>query len=148
MLGQTVRNVVVTQENIRAAFGDLIISDSVLDEVGPAVNSGASMFLFGYPGNGKTAIAERITKLLGDHIFVPHAVEVDGQIIKVFDAINHVPFDEKGPDGQPRRRDWDARWVKIERPVVMVGGELTMEDRKSTRLNSSHIQKSRMPSSA
>jgi predicted ATPase with chaperone activity len=125
-LAQTVRNVVVTQENIRRAFQDLIINDSVLDEVGPAVNSGSSMFLFGYPGNGKTSIAERIMKLMGDHLFMPYAVEVDGSVIKVFDAINHSPVEEKGPDGLPKRPDWDARWVKIERPVVMVGGELTM----------------------
>lgn len=126
VLAQSVRNVVVTEDNIRAAFQDLVINDSVFDEVGPAVNSGASMFLFGYPGNGKTSIAERITKLLGDYIFVPYAVEVDGAIITVFDAINHTPYEEKASDGQPVRRTWDSRWVKIERPVVMVGGELTM----------------------
>ncbi|MBM2809702.1 MAG: ATPase [Chloroflexi bacterium] len=125
-LAQSVRSVVVTQENIREAFRDLIINDEVLDEVGPAVNSGSSMFLFGYPGNGKTSIAERITKLLGDYIFVPNAVEVDGAVIKVFDSINHTPVEETLADGQPRRPDWDTRWVKIERPVVMVGGELTM----------------------
>src|SRR5207237_4140801 len=90
MLIQTVRDVVVTQENIRHAFHDLIIDESILEEVGPAVNSGSSMFLFGYPGNGKTAIAERIRALLGDSIFVPHAVEVDGSVIKVYDPINHA----------------------------------------------------------
>jgi hypothetical protein len=127
VLAQTVRNVVVTQENIRVAFNDLIINEDVLDQVGPAVNSGSSMFLFGYPGNGKTSIAERITKLMGDYIFVPHAIEVDGAVVKLFDAINHSPVEEKGPDGQPKRPDWDPRWVKIERPVVMVGGELIMD---------------------
>ncbi len=126
VMAQSVRNVVVTQENIRQAFADLIINDDILDMVGPAVNSGSSMFLFGYPGNGKTSIAERITKLMGDDIYVPHAVEVDGALITVFDAINHAPVEEVGPDGQPVRPSWDARWVKIERPVVMVGGELTM----------------------
>lgn len=126
VLAQTVRNVVVTQENIREAFQDLIIEDSILDMVGPAVNSGSSMFLFGYPGNGKTSIAERITKLMGDYIYVPHAVEVEGSVITVYDAINHTPYVEKGPDGQPIRPNWDTRWMKIERPIVMVGGELTM----------------------
>jgi len=126
VLAQSVRNVVVTQENIRDAFSDLIINDDILDMVGPAINSGSSMFLFGYPGNGKTSIAERITKLMGDSIFVPYAVEVDGAVITVFDAINHTPIEENGPDGQPVKPTWDTRWVKIERPVVMVGGELTM----------------------
>ena len=125
-MAQTVRNVIVTEQNIRQAFSDLIINDDILDMVGPAVNSGSSMFLFGYPGNGKTSIAERITKLMGDNIFVPYAVEVDGAIITVFDAINHTPIEDMGPDGQPAKPSWDARWVKIERPVVMVGGELTM----------------------
>jgi hypothetical protein len=64
---------------------------------------------------------------MGDYIFVPHAIEVDGSVIKLFDAVNHTPYEEpRAEDGQPRRPDWDTRWVKIERPVVMVGGELTM----------------------
>jgi hypothetical protein len=84
------------------------------------------MFLFGAPGNGKTAIAERITKLMGDFIFIPYAAEVDGAIITIFDGINHRPVEELEGDDRPKRPTWDLRWVKIERPVVMVGGELTM----------------------
>lgn len=120
---QTNRNVVVTQENIRAAFSDLLINDSVPDEVGPAVNSGSSMFLFGYPGNGKTSIAERITRLLGDSIYIPCAVETDGAIIKLVDSVLHEPIDvsEGGV-----RVGLDRRWVEIKRPMVVVGGELTM----------------------
>ncbi len=123
---QTVRNVVVTQDNIRQAFADLIIADDILDMIGPAVNSGASIFLFGYPGNGKTAIAERITKLMGDDIFVPYAIDVDGDVVTVFDAINHTRVDEAEMGGGRGKPTWDDRWVKIERPIVMVGGELTM----------------------
>jgi hypothetical protein len=120
---QTNRNVTVTQENIRAAFSDLLIADSVLDEVGPAVNSGSSMFLFGYPGNGKTSIAERITRLMGDSIYIPYAVEVDNQIIKLFDGVLHEVVEP--PEGAPRPNT-DRRWVEIKRPTVVVGGELTM----------------------
>jgi hypothetical protein len=120
---QTNRNVTVTQANIRAAFGDLLISDSVLDEVGPAVNSGSSMFLFGYPGNGKTSIAERITRLMGDSIYIPYAIEVDGQIIKLFDSVLHEPVEQA--DSAPRP-NIDRRWIEIKRPTVVVGGELTM----------------------
>lgn len=126
VLAQTIRNVVVTQETIRNAFQDLILDDEILDLVGPAVNSGASLFLFGHPGNGKTSIAERITNLLGDSIFIPYAVEVEGSVITVFDGVNHTPVEEQTAAGPITRLDWDARWVKIERPVVMVGGELTM----------------------
>ena len=84
IMSQTLRNLVVTRQNVRSAFQDLILSEAVLDEVGPAVNAAASIFLFGYPGNGKTSIAERICRLLGDDMYIPFAIEVDGQIIKVF----------------------------------------------------------------
>jgi predicted ATPase with chaperone activity len=78
------------------------------------------MFLFGDPGNGKTILAERITELLGGYVYIPHAVMVDGQIIKVLDLQNHQPVTVNGP------RDADRRWVACRRPVVMVGGELTL----------------------
>jgi hypothetical protein len=120
---QTNRNIVVTQDNIRQAFSDLLIHDSVLDEVGPAVNSGSSMFLFGYPGNGKTSIAERITRLMGDSIFIPYAVETDGAIIKLFDTVLHEPVEQ--PESSARI-GVDRRWAEIKRPTVIVGGELTM----------------------
>ncbi len=119
---QANRQVTVTQENIREAFKDLLIHDSVLEEVGPAVNSGSSMFLFGYPGNGKTSIAERITRLMGQSIYIPYAVEVDGEIIKVFDSTMHQPKEREAG----ARLGHDRRWVEIERPTVVVGGELTM----------------------
>jgi predicted ATPase with chaperone activity len=119
---QSNREVTVTQENIRNAFSDLLIDDSVLEEVGPAVNSGSSMFLFGYPGNGKTSIAERITRLMGQSMFVPHAIEVDGEIIKLFDTTLHQTKEvDTG-----LRPTYDRRWMEIERPTVVVGGELTM----------------------
>lgn len=123
MRAQSNRNVVVTQDTIRAAFHDLLIADSVLDEVGPAINAGSSLFLFGYPGNGKTSIAERITRLLGDNIFIPYAVEVDGAIIKLFDSVVHEPV---APPRDVPRLGLDRRWVEVKRPTVVVGGELTM----------------------
>jgi hypothetical protein len=125
---QTIRNVVVTRHSIRQAFADLIISDAVLNEVGPAVNSASSIFLFGYPGNGKTSIAERITHLMGDAIYIPHTLEVDGQLIKVFDPIVHteVPDDAGDDEFGLHAARYDQRWVKIKRPVVVVGGELTL----------------------
>ncbi|GAC1539674.1 MAG: ATPase AAA [Herpetosiphon sp.] len=119
---QTVRNVKVTRHTIREAFSDLIIDESILNMVGPAVNSGSSVMLFGYPGNGKTSVAERITLLMGDDIFIPHTVETDGAIIKLYDPLVH--------DAPRRPLDpttaYDRRWVQVSRPVVVVGGELTM----------------------
>lgn len=119
---QTIKNLIVTRQNIRKAFADLIISDSMFSQIGPAVNSASSIFFFGAAGNGKTSVAERITRLMGDYIYVPYAAEADGQIIKLYDPINHTAAD----DGDMQKLDYDARWVKIKRPVVVVGGELTL----------------------
>ncbi len=120
---QTVKNVLVTRRNIRDAFEGLIIEESILNWVGPAVNSGASVMLYGYPGNGKTSIAERITKLMGDAIFIPYTIEADGAIIKMYDSIVHEPPKQPLPEGT----EYDLRWARINRPVVVVGGELTLE---------------------
>ncbi len=120
---QTVKNVVVTRKNIRDAFSGLVMDESILNQVGPAVNSASSMMLFGYPGNGKTTIAERITHLMGDDIFIPSAIYADGAIIKMYDSIVHEP-PKKAFDGS---QDYDQRWVRVSRPVVIVGGELTLD---------------------
>jgi len=112
----------VPQRMVRHMLSHLIINEQTLSQIGPAVNSGKSLFLFGHPGNGKTAIAESIGKMiLGGSMYVPYAVEVDGHVIKVFDDVNHRAVDDKPAKGL------DARWVHIQRPVVMVGGELTLE---------------------
>src|ERR1700759_725117 len=89
-MAQTIKRLVVTRRSIRKAFEDLIITDEAFNEIGPAINSAQSIFFFGSPGNGKTSVAERITRLMGDAIHVPHAVEANGQIIKVYDPIQHT----------------------------------------------------------
>lgn len=117
---------------MKQALSHLVLEESVFSKIGPAVNSGKSIFLYGPPGNGKTTIAESIGRMiLKNDIYIPYAVEVDGQIIKVYDEINHVivPQDdtiERGVTGSLSRRP-DARWVRIKRPVIMVGGELTLD---------------------
>jgi predicted ATPase with chaperone activity len=116
-----------TRDQVRAAFAHLVINDRVLDQLGPAINAGHSMFVYGPPGNGKTVISQAIRKLLAGTLAIPHALEVEGSIIRVFDPVNHEPVDaapeENGFDiGQPL----DSRWVVCKRPMVMVGGELTL----------------------
>jgi len=129
---QTVRNFVCTRRTIEAAFKDMIITPSVFNDIGPAINSAASIFLFGPPGNGKTSIAERITRLMGDDIYIPHAIEANGQIIKLFDPIVHQQIVEDagevtGAEGIMRRgTNHDERYVKIRRPTIVVGGELSL----------------------
>ena len=120
---QTVKDVVVTRKNIREAFGGLVMDESILNQVGPAVNSASSMMLFGYPGNGKTTIAERITHLMGDDVFIPYTIYADGAVIKMYDNIVHEPPKKELPD----TLEYDQRWVRISRPVVITGGELTLD---------------------
>jgi len=122
---QSLRNVTVHAERLTEAFRGLVFEDKILDQVGPAVNSGRSIFLYGPPGNGKTSICERIVKSFGGSLFIPTAIAVGGSIIKVFDEYNHKPI---APSADMRLKDkYDRRFRLIERPVIIVGGELTME---------------------
>src|SRR5229473_2028297 len=110
----------VTRARVRRAFADLLAPDAVSDRIGPAIKSGSALFLFGAPGNGKTAMAERISRVLSDPIYLPHAIEVDGAIVKLFDPLVHRPV------GPTSMAGLDQRWVQVHRPFVTAGGELTL----------------------
>jgi predicted ATPase with chaperone activity len=100
----------------------------MLDNLGPAVNSGKALFLYGAPGNGKTVVAEGIGRALGSDMHVPHAIDIDGQTITMFDPVNHVPASNAGASTSVvNLAAHDRRWEGIRRPVVVVGGELTLE---------------------
>ncbi len=119
-----------TRDRVREAFSHLVISQRVLDQLGPAINAGHSMFVYGPPGNGKTVISQAIRKLLDGEIAIPHAIEVEGAIIRFFDPVNHEPLEPvNDADGQglDLGARVDHRWVRCRRPMVMVGGELTLE---------------------
>ncbi|MCE9561680.1 MAG: ATP-binding protein [Planctomycetes bacterium] len=132
VLAQTVKKLVVTRRSIAKAFEDLIMTEDVFNEIGPAINSAQSIFFFGYPGNGKTSVAERITRLMGDAIYVPHAVEANGSIIKVYDPIQHAAVAEEETAREAaenilkRGGNHDQRYLRVKRPTIIVGGELTM----------------------
>ncbi len=115
---QTVDHIRVSHTDMAQAFSHMVIDPALFDQLGPAVNSSRSMFLFGEPGNGKTAIAETLVRIQGGAIYIPHAVAIGGEIVKVFDPVHH-------PAAQ-QRDDIDPRWVLAKRPVVTVGGELTL----------------------
>lgn len=109
--------------SVRQAFSDILLSQEILDRLGPAINSGRGLFLYGFPGNGKTTIAERITRCFGLDVWVPHAIYVDGEIIKFYDGETH----EAVPESSIGQEEYDTRWIKIKRPTIVVGGELTMD---------------------
>ena len=108
----------LTREGLRQAFSDLVLTDTLLDQLGPSLTGQQSLFLYGGTGNGKTSIAERILRLYRDTVLVPYAIEVDGHIIMIFDPTIHraVASDDEL---------LDPRWVPCERPCITVGGELS-----------------------
>lgn len=121
---QTISGVSVTQEEVSKAFSAMVIPRHTLTQLGPAINSGKSIFLFGPPGNGKTTIAEIMVTLLKGEVVLPYAVEIDQQVIKLYDQVYHRPVID--PTVAERLR-YDHRWVITKRPVVMTGGELTLD---------------------
>jgi hypothetical protein len=116
-----------TADDLQRAFEGLLVSPRMLDRLGPAMNSGRGMFLFGAPGNGKTSIAERMTQAFGTTIWVPRAIGVDGEILRLFDPVNHVEMPLEPGKGLWDQRRIDRRWVRIRRPSIVAGGELTMD---------------------
>ena len=117
----------VTRDRVRAAFSHLVISEQVLDKLGPGINAGHSMFVYGPPGNGKTVISQAIQNLLDGEIAIPHAIEVEGNIIRLFDPVNHQVVDREEKIDTFAITTCDRRWVRCRRPLVMVGGELTFD---------------------
>lgn len=123
---QTIRAESPKRPQLRNAFRDISINETLFESLGPAINSGAGLFLYGEPGNGKSTIAQRITQCFGHEIWVPHTIFEDGQIIKFFDAAYHQQAQDDS-DSLIHDAAFDKRWVKIRRPTVVVGGELTMD---------------------
>jgi predicted ATPase with chaperone activity len=130
-----------SRERVTQAFSHLVVSDRVIDQIGPAVNAGRSLFLYGHPGNGKTAMARAMRDLLDGDIAIPHALEVEGQIVRVFDPVHHEEV--RANDDDSADNPWglnpdiarfdagnppDRRWLRCRRPLVMVGGELTLNN--------------------
>ena len=119
---QSVRGIRITPEDVTRAFEELVLDGATLNQLGVAATSGRGIFLYGPTGTGKTTIAETLTRLFDhDPVWVPYAVEVDGQIITVYDPALHQRLEQSVDHEQ------DGRWVRCRRPRMMVGGELTIE---------------------
>lgn len=116
-----------TEADLHRAFADLLIDKKMLRRLGPAINSGRGLFLFGAPGNGKTSIAERVTSAFGEHIWIPRSLGIDGEILRLFDPSMHDEAPLDGPEGLIDHGKIDRRWVRIRRPTIIAGGELTMD---------------------
>jgi predicted ATPase with chaperone activity len=116
-----------TYEQVSEVFRDLVLSDDVMEQVGQAIRAGHGFFLFGASGNGKTSIAERVSRAFGRTIWIPRSLTVDGTIIRLFDPCNHVEVAPANVDGLYDRLKIDRRWVRIRRPTILAGGELTMD---------------------
>jgi hypothetical protein len=125
-------NELVTVEGITRAIGDLVVSSDLLEQCGPALNSGRAILLYGAPGNGKSSVARRFASVYKDVIYVPYALTVDGQIIRVHDPSIHFPMESSAGDELEdlsflRQDEVDERWVPCKRPFVITGGELTLD---------------------
>ena len=126
---QSVRNLQISREQLTGAMGHLVLPDSLLDHLGPAVSAGRSILMYGPPGNGKSSISNGIRDALGDRVYVPRAIEYASQVITVYDPIVHSAAEDEVQDPTSLRRitRYDARYVCCERPTVITGGELTLD---------------------
>jgi len=123
---QSVHDRMVTRELMRAAFSDVVLDGEMLDRLGPALNSGKAIFVYGEPGTGKTYVTQRLSRLVGDAVLVPHAIAIGETIIQVFDAAVHIPVSTPN-SGVLLDHGHDPRYVLCRRPLVITGGELSLE---------------------
>jgi len=129
---QKITNETITFSRIRDGLGDLTVEDSLVEHVGPALNSGRAILLYGPPGNGKTSVALSFASVFTDVIYIPYAVIVEGQIMRIFDPSIHMVLKPAPSNGDEvlsfiRHEEFDARWVPCRRPFIVTGGELTLE---------------------
>jgi hypothetical protein len=133
---QTITNEVISIEKLKKALSHLVLSEDIVRRLGPASNSGRAVLVYGADGNGKTSIAEALVSAFEQPVYIPYAIEADGQVIKIYDPSTHVLFpiksDTNGSNGDSHpmflpQMEYDPRWVRCKRPYIITGGELTLD---------------------
>ena len=126
---QSIRDIQITRDDLTGSMGHLVLPENLLSNLGPAVSSGRSILMYGPPGNGKSSISNGIRDAMGDKIYVPRAIEYSGQVITVYDPIVHskAEVEVDDPNSLRRKRTFDTRYVRCERPTVITGGELSLD---------------------
>jgi hypothetical protein len=133
-----------TVTDLQRAFSDLLINPRMLRRLGPAINSGRGLFLYGAAGNGKTSIAERVTRAFGQYIWIPRAIGIDGEVIRLYDPNSHEEAPLPQDDGLLNQSRVDRRWIRVRRPTIVVGGELTMDNLEITLSTTTGISEAPM----
>ena len=130
---QSIRNLNPNFQDVSNALSDLEVTNLTVNQMGQAINSGKSMFLFGAPGNGKTSLAKRAIKAIGPELWIPRAITIGGEVIRMFDPSVHTPMPMPESEGLTRdKNEVDDRWIRIYRPTIVVGGELEMKHLEAT----------------
>ena len=131
----------LTREKLVAAYRHMTVSERVLSQIGPAISSGNSLLIYGQPGNGKTYMAEAVQNIAADPVYIPYAIECQGNVVQVFDPLYHFPVEQKSEISifQSDNDTYDQRWVKCRRPFIVTGGELALEMLDLTVNPTSHV---------
>jgi predicted ATPase with chaperone activity len=143
---QSVHNAKITRDVVREAFQDTIIDPLILDQLGPALHSGRAIMIYGLPGTGKTFICKRLARLLGESVFLPHAISIGESVVQIFDPVIHKPVNAKpNTSSVILKEGYDPRFIECMRPVAISGGELTLDmleidHDKNTRLSQAPLQ--------
>jgi hypothetical protein len=119
----------LSRESLARAYRHMVMAPRTLSQIGPAVNSGKSLLMYGQPGNGKTYLAEALIKLESNPVFIPHAIEFNNSIIQLFDPLSHKPIANESDSEVlfSLQRPYDSRWIRCQRPFIVTGGELTLD---------------------
>jgi predicted ATPase with chaperone activity len=133
ILRQSRGRTTIVNRVLRQSLSHMVLSENAFQRIGPAINSGTSIFMYGPPGNGKTSIAHAVgNMILRENMYIPYSIYIDGQVVKLYDSVNHqlmrdADSTSKGTGSLRSVARRDPRWIRVRRPFIVVGGELNLE---------------------